>query len=88
MGGELGQAAFAGMADGGRFSAHGAAAGAFAQSLIRTRRGAAAGEWHWHGSAPGHFMAHLSITEGVAPGDPIPETDWGGHVTDEEYQQR
>jgi quercetin dioxygenase-like cupin family protein len=49
---------------------------------------ATAGEWHWHGSAPGHFMTHLSITEGVAPGDPTPETDWGAHVTDEEYQQR
>ena len=29
---------------------------------------------HWHGSAPGHFMAHLSITQG-------PPT-WGDHVSD------
>ena len=32
---------------------------------------------HWHGSAPGHFMAHLSITQG-------PPT-WGEHVSDAEY---
>jgi quercetin dioxygenase-like cupin family protein len=35
------------------------------------------GEEHWHGSSPGHFMTHLSITEG-AP-------HWGPHVTDDEY---
>ncbi|MGH3281571.1 MAG: (R)-mandelonitrile lyase [Trebonia sp.] len=35
------------------------------------------GEEHWHGAAPGHFMIHLSITEG----DPR----WGPHVTDDEY---
>ncbi|HKT06146.1 MAG TPA: cupin domain-containing protein [Rugosimonospora sp.] len=40
-------------------------------------------QWHWHGAAPDHFMAHLSITE--APGDARPESDWGAHVTDEEY---
>jgi hypothetical protein len=28
-------------------------------------------------------MAHLSITEAVAPGDERPEADWGEHVTDE-----
>ncbi len=44
------------------------------------------GEWHWHGSAPGHFMTHLSITE--APGDTRPEADWGEHVTDDEYDGR
>jgi quercetin dioxygenase-like cupin family protein len=43
-----------------------------------------ADEWHWHGAAPGHFMTHLSITEGV-PGDARPEADWGEHVTDHEY---
>ena len=48
----------------------------------------AAGEWHWHGAAPGHFMTHLSITEAPAPGDPRPETDWGEHVTDAEYDGR
>ena len=35
------------------------------------------GEEHWHGAAPDHFMAHLSITEGAA--------NWGLHVTDAEY---
>lgn len=43
-------------------------------------------EWHWHGAAPGHFMAHLSITE--ATGDQRPEADWGEHVTDDEYGSR
>ena len=43
-------------------------------------------EWHWHGAAPGHYMTHLSITEGV-PGDELPEADWGEHVTDEEYSR-
>lgn len=46
-----------------------------------------AGEWHWHGAAPAHFMAHLSITEAV-PGDERPEIEWGEHVGDDEYQQR
>jgi len=41
-------------------------------------------EWHWHGAAPGHFMTHLSITEGVGA-DEKPETEWGAHVTDAEY---
>jgi hypothetical protein len=44
-------------------------------------------EWHWHGAAPDHFMTHLSITEAV-PGDQRPETDWGEHVTDDEYHNR
>jgi len=44
------------------------------------------GEVHWHGAAPDHYMTHLSITEGVAPGDFRPETDWGEHVTDDEYR--
>lgn len=38
------------------------------------------GEEHWHGAMPGHFMTHLSITEG-AP-------HWGPHVTDAEYQSQ
>jgi quercetin dioxygenase-like cupin family protein len=33
---------------------------------------------HWHGSAHGHFMAHLSITQGAPT--------WGDHVTDAEYR--
>jgi quercetin dioxygenase-like cupin family protein len=37
------------------------------------------GEWHWHGAAPDHVMTHLSLTEG--------ETEWGEHVTDDEYGQ-
>jgi quercetin dioxygenase-like cupin family protein len=44
------------------------------------------GEWHWHGAAPDHYMTHLSITEGVAPDDERAESDWGEHVTDDEYQ--
>ena len=35
------------------------------------------GEWHWHGAAPDHFMAHLAFTEG--------DTEWGDHLSDEEY---
>jgi quercetin dioxygenase-like cupin family protein len=42
------------------------------------------GEWHWHGSAPDHFMAHLSITE-APPSRDIEESSWGEHVTDKEY---
>jgi quercetin dioxygenase-like cupin family protein len=37
-----------------------------------------AAEWHWHGAAPEHFMAHLAVTEGDA--------SWGDHVTDAEYR--
>ena len=49
---------------------------------------AAPDEVHWHGADPEHFMTHLSVTEGVAPGDQRPETDWLEHVTDEEYGAR
>jgi quercetin dioxygenase-like cupin family protein len=35
------------------------------------------------GGAPDHYKTHLSITE--ASGDQRPETDWGEHVTDDEY---
>lgn len=38
---------------------------------------APAGEWHWHGAAPDHFMTHLSMAEG--------DIEWGEHVTDQEY---
>ncbi len=31
-------------------------------------------------------MTHLSVTEAV-PGDERPETDWGEHVTDAEYDR-
>lgn len=39
-------------------------------------------EWHWHGAAPDRFMTHLAIWEAPAEG---PESEWGGQVTDEEY---
>jgi quercetin dioxygenase-like cupin family protein len=41
-------------------------------------------EWHWHGAAPDHFMTHLSITESVPAGHGT-ETNWGEHVTEQEY---
>lgn len=47
---------------------------------------AQAGEWHWHGAAPEHFMAHLAMWESLAEGQTGPETEWGEHVTDAEYQ--
>lgn len=44
------------------------------------------GEWHWHGAAPEHFMAHLAMSEST--GDPAtPDVEWGDHVTDGEYQK-
>ncbi|MET0725600.1 MAG: cupin domain-containing protein, partial [Leifsonia sp.] len=43
------------------------------------------GEWHWHGAAPEHFMSHLAMWESLADGQDGPETEWGDHVTDEEY---
>ena len=44
------------------------------------------GEWHWHGAAPTHFMAHLAMWEAPEPNSGEPETEWGEHVTDAEYQ--
>ena len=43
------------------------------------------GEWHWHGAAPDRFMSHLAMWEAPDPGAEVPESDWGDHVTDEEY---
>lgn len=43
------------------------------------------GEWHWHGAAPEHFMVHLAMWEGPGAGA---ESDWGEHVTDDEYRDR
>lgn len=43
-------------------------------------------EWHWHGATPEQFMAHFSLTEGVAAGDQRPESDWGALVSDAEYR--
>ncbi|HET6920148.1 MAG TPA: cupin domain-containing protein [Jiangellaceae bacterium] len=45
------------------------------------------GEWHWHGAAAGHFMSHLAMWEGPGEGQG-PESEWGDHVTDEEYGAR
>ena len=54
--------------------------------LVEIRAGdtihTAPGEWHWHGAAPDHFMTHLAMWEAPAEG---PESEWGDHVTDEEY---
>jgi quercetin dioxygenase-like cupin family protein len=36
-----------------------------------------AGEEHWHGATPGNFMTHIAVTEG--------DTDWGSHLTEDEY---
>jgi len=41
------------------------------------------GEWHWHGSAPDHFMTHLAMWEAPELGQ---EVEWGPHVTDDEYE--
>ena len=41
------------------------------------------GEWHWHGAAPDHFMAHLAMWEVPADGT---ETEWGEPVSDAEYR--
>jgi quercetin dioxygenase-like cupin family protein len=40
------------------------------------------GEWHWHGSAPDHYMTHLAIWEAPADGR---ETEFADQVTDAEY---
>ena len=40
------------------------------------------GKWHWHGASPDHLMSHLALWEAPAEG---PESEWGAHVTDEEY---
>ncbi len=45
------------------------------------------GEWHWHGAAPDHFMSHLAMSEGLAEGQQGPETEWGEHLSDEEYRR-
>lgn len=41
-----------------------------------------AGEWHWHGAAPGHFMTHIGISDSGTGAD---STIWGEHVGDAEY---
>jgi quercetin dioxygenase-like cupin family protein len=54
-----------------------------AGDIVRTP----AHEWHWHGATPDQAMTHLSITEGVGD-SPEPESEWGAHVTDDEYGAR
>ncbi|WTF00576.1 cupin domain-containing protein [Streptomyces sp. NBC_01613] len=44
------------------------------------------GEWHWHGAAREHFMAHLAMV--ATGGDPDNGTEWGDHVSGEEYDGR
>ena len=41
-----------------------------------------AGEDHWHGAAPGHFMTHLALHEADEDGN---DAYWGEKVSDEEY---
>ncbi len=41
-----------------------------------------AGEWHWHGATPEHFMTHLAIWEAADDGA---EADWGELVSDADY---
>ena len=48
----------------------------------------APGEWHWHGAAPSHFMTHLAMSEDPADGQPGPATEWGDHLTNDEYPGR
>ena len=42
-----------------------------------------AGEWHWHGAAPDHYMTHLAMWEAPTEGA---ESDWGDQVADEDYR--
>jgi quercetin dioxygenase-like cupin family protein len=58
-------------------------------AVLRIRAGdvvhTPAGEWHWHGATPNDYMTHLSITEGTGDSSK-PESDWGEHVSNAEYQ--
>jgi quercetin dioxygenase-like cupin family protein len=40
--------------------------------------------WHWHGATKDNFMTHLAIWEAPESGS---ESEWGEHVTDDEYDQ-
>ena len=44
------------------------------------------GEEHWHGATPDDFMEHIAMYENSD--DPNAATDWGQHVTDEEYKHQ
>ena len=41
--------------------------------------------WHWHGASKDHFMTHLAIWEAPESGK---ESEWGEHVTNEEYNKQ
>ena len=45
----------------------------------------APGVWHWHGAPADQLMTHLAIWQAPEAGA---ESDWGEHVTDEEYGRR
>jgi quercetin dioxygenase-like cupin family protein len=46
------------------------------------------GEWHWHGAAPNHFLAHLALSIDPADDQPGPATEWGDHLSADEYPGR
>jgi quercetin dioxygenase-like cupin family protein len=39
---------------------------------------------HWHGASPDSFMVHIVVWE--APESDESETNWGEHITNEEYE--
>jgi quercetin dioxygenase-like cupin family protein len=41
-----------------------------------------AGEDHWHGATPTHFMTHIAMLDVDDKGS---NATWGDHVTDQEY---
>jgi hypothetical protein len=43
------------------------------------------GEWHWHGAAPGHFITHLALSLDAADDQTGPATEWGDHLSADEY---
>lgn len=40
------------------------------------------GEEHWHGAVPNRLMVHIAMLQVSVRGE---TTDWGSHVTDDEY---
>jgi quercetin dioxygenase-like cupin family protein len=42
------------------------------------------GVWHWHGAAPGSFMAHLALSDTGGEAD-VADVEWGDHVSADEY---
>lgn len=43
------------------------------------------GEWHWHGATSARHMSHLAFWDTVEASQDQLETEWGQHVSDEEY---